>query len=125
MAKERNTSTEIFPRHAPPAKTPEGREQQLVSLAMDLVEKRMRDGTASAQETVHFLRVGSTSAVLDRNLKQQEELLLSAKIDQLESQKRIEDLFAFVFPAGGFLHKTTTTFYFYSASNINRHNCTS
>lgn len=45
-----------------PALNPEMREQQLISLAVDLVEQRLRDGTASAQETTHFLKLASQKA---------------------------------------------------------------
>ena len=42
----------------PPATTIEGRNNQLIDLAFSLVERRFHDGTASAQETVHFLLKG-------------------------------------------------------------------
>ena len=38
-----------------PALTPEAREKQLVALAVDLVEKRLREGTASSQEVTQIL----------------------------------------------------------------------
>lgn len=38
-----------------PALSPEARENQMISLAMDLVEKRLREGTASSAETTHSL----------------------------------------------------------------------
>ena len=41
-----------------PALTPEAREKQLVALAVDLVEKRLREGTASSQEVTHILKPG-------------------------------------------------------------------
>ena len=50
----------------PKAFTPEGRENQLISFAYDLVEKRLREGTATAQETVHFLKMGSTKSRLEK-----------------------------------------------------------
>jgi hypothetical protein len=40
--------------------TPEAKENQMISLAMDLVEKRLREGTASSQETTHFLKLATT-----------------------------------------------------------------
>ena len=48
-----------------PALTPEARENQLISLAIDLVEQRLIDGTASAQETTHFLKLASRKAKLE------------------------------------------------------------
>ena len=80
-------------REMPPARTPEGRENQLISLAADLVETRLRDGTASAQETTHFLKLGSTRERLEQQRLEQENELLKAKIEALASNKRIEELY--------------------------------
>lgn len=76
-----------------PATTLEGRENQLVSLAFDLAEQRMINGTASAGETVHFLRLGSTRERLEQTKIHNENLLLKAKVDQLASAKRVEELY--------------------------------
>lgn len=76
-----------------PATTLEGRENQLVSLAADLAEKMLIDGTASSQVITHFLKLGSTREKLEQQKIQQENLLLSAKIDALASGKRIEELY--------------------------------
>lgn len=80
-------------RSLPPARTPEGREGQLISLAADLAERRLRDGTASAQETTHFLKLGSTRERLEQQRLEQENELLKAKIEALASNKRIEELY--------------------------------
>ena len=40
-----------------PATTPEGRENEMVSLAIDLAEKQIREGTASSQVITHFLKL--------------------------------------------------------------------
>ena len=69
-----------------PALTPEAREQQMISLAMDLVEQRLRNGTASSQETTHFLKLASTKEKLEQEKLVTENKLLQAKIDNLESQ---------------------------------------
>lgn len=76
-----------------PATTPEGRENQLISLAADLAEKQLAAGTASAQVITHFLKLGSTREALEQERLQRENLLLSAKVDQLASAKRIEELY--------------------------------
>jgi len=78
----------------PPATTPEGREQQLIALAMDATEKRIRNGTASAQELVHFLKAGSPNAKLERQVLEKQRELLTAKTSAIESQKRVEELYA-------------------------------
>lgn len=82
------------PRKRRPATTPEGRENQLVTLAVELVEKRLREGTATSQETTHFLKLGSTREQLEQERLRNENLLTQAKIDALESQQRQEELYA-------------------------------
>lgn len=77
-----------------PATTPEGREQQLVALAMDASEKRIRNGTASAQELVYLMKAGSPNAKLERQILEQQAQLLVAKTEALQSQKRVEELYA-------------------------------
>lgn len=77
----------------PPAKTPEGRENQLISLAVDLAEKQLRDGTASAQVITHFLKLATSRSQLEREKLVQENKLLEAKTDNLQSQKKTEELY--------------------------------
>ena len=77
-----------------PAITPEGREMQLISLAMDLVEQRLRDGTASSQETTHFLKLGSIRNQLEVKKLEKETELLEAKTENLESSARMEKLYS-------------------------------
>lgn len=76
-----------------PATTDEGRESQLISLASDLAERQLADGTASSQVIVHFLRLGTTREKLEQEKMQRENLLLSAKVDQMASARRIEELY--------------------------------
>ena len=52
-----------------PALTPEARENQLVSLAVDLAEKQLREGTASSQVITHYLKLGSTKERIERRKK--------------------------------------------------------
>lgn len=76
-----------------PATTPEGRENQLISRAIDLAEKQLIEGTASSQVITHFLKLASTREKLEQERLQRENLLLSAKVDQIASSKRIEELY--------------------------------
>lgn len=78
----------------PPATTIEGREQQLIALAMDATEKRIRNGTASAQELVHFLKAGSPNAKLERDILKHQRELIVAKTESIESQKRTEEMYS-------------------------------
>lgn len=77
-----------------PALTPEAREGQLVSLAYDLVERRLIEGTASAQETTYFLKLAGKKAQLDQERAILENELIKAKTQNLKSQERIEELYA-------------------------------
>lgn len=76
-----------------PAMTDEGREAQLISLAADLAEKQLIDGSASAAVMTHFLKLGTQREKLEQEKLQRENLLLSARVDQIASSRRIEELY--------------------------------
>lgn len=69
----------------PPATTPEGREAQCIAYAYDLVEQRLRNGTASSQETVHFLKLGSMRERLEVEKLKKENALLKVKADAISA----------------------------------------
>lgn len=75
-----------------PALTPEAREGQLISLATDLAEQQLRDGTASSQVITHYLKLGSTREKLEHELKLKELELMQAKTEQIKSTQRSEEL---------------------------------
>ena len=79
--------------HSSPARTPEEREDQMISLTIDAVEKRIREGTASSQEYVHFLKLGSTKEKLELEKLKKENELLRAKTEAIQSAKHAEELF--------------------------------
>ena len=81
-------------RKSPPATTPEARENQMIALAMDVVEKRLRNGTASSQETTHFLKLGSIKEKRELALLEQELQLKRAKTEAIQSAKRVEELYS-------------------------------
>lgn len=93
MAKKYTTSAEKLAR-TPPATTPEGREQQLVALAMDATEKRIRNGTASAQELVYLMKAGSPTAKTEKQILELQKELIAAKTEAIQSQKRVEELYS-------------------------------
>jgi hypothetical protein len=78
----------------PPATTLEGREDQLIASAMDLVERRMHEGTASAQETVHFLRLGSVRNQLEQDKLRHENEVLLTRVKEMESRRSSEELYS-------------------------------
>ena len=93
MAKTSGSNREQLKKR-PPATTPEGRENQMISLAMDVAEKRMRNGTATAQEVVHFLKLGSVNTKYEREILKKQKELLEAKTEAYQSAKRVEELYS-------------------------------
>lgn len=81
------------PRRRPPAISAEERELQLISLAVDLAEKQLADGSASAQVLTHFLKLGTSRAQLELEKLKHENELLEAKTEAIQSSKRIEKLY--------------------------------
>lgn len=77
----------------PPATTPEARERQLVNLAMDLAEKQLIDGTASATVIVHHLKLATAREQKELVKLDLETKLLEARKDQINSQSRSEELY--------------------------------
>ncbi len=77
-----------------PATTEENRESQLVSLAIDLAERQLTEGTASSQVITHYLKLGSTREKLEQERLRRENDLLTSKVDMIASAKRVEDLYA-------------------------------
>lgn len=81
------------PRKMRPALSPEARENQLISLATDLAEKQLREGTASSQVITHYLKLGSTKEKLEKDILEKQRELIEAKTQNLQSAKRIEELY--------------------------------
>lgn len=76
-----------------PALSPEAREQQLISLAVDQAEKQLREGTASSQVITHFLKMGSTRERIEKEILEKQRELISAKTQALQSAERVEELY--------------------------------
>lgn len=94
MARPKMVGTSPPRKKTPPARTPEARENQLIALAYDVAEERLRNGTATSQEVVHFLRLGSMKERKELELMEKKNELMSAKTEALQSAKRIEELYS-------------------------------
>ena len=94
MAKVKTSCSSEPIRDTRPAINPDIREQQLISLAVDLVEKRLREGTASSQETTHFLKQATSKYRLENEKLKKELELTIAKTEAMKSQIRSEEMFA-------------------------------
>ena len=81
-------------RRRPPAKTPEAQESRMISLAMKLVEQRLIDGTATSQETTHFLKLASPKYQLELRRLEKDVELAGAKTELYQSQKKDGELYA-------------------------------
>ena len=93
MAKVKQASSSTTKKTMRPALTPEARENQLISLAVDLAEQQLREGTASSQVITHYLKLGSTREKLERERLEEENKLLRAKTDAMKSAKKVEELY--------------------------------
>jgi len=95
MARVKPTSDEMPVRRTRrPGLTPEARENQLIAAAVDLAEKQLREGTASAQVITHYLKLGSTRERIEKEIMQKQKELLEAKTQMIQSAKRQEELYS-------------------------------
>lgn len=76
-----------------PALTPEARENQMISLAVDLAEKQLQEGTASSQVITHYLKLGSMRERLEREKLEEENKLLRAKTKSIEEGADMKELY--------------------------------
>lgn len=79
MPRRKAEVSESKPKTFRPALTPEAKENQLISLAVDLAEKQLREGTASSQVITHYLKLGSTKERLEKEILEEQRKLISAK----------------------------------------------
>ena len=80
-------------RRRPSARTPEQRENQMILLAMDLAEKQLAEGTASAMVITHYLKLASSRERLEQENLRVRNDLDRARVDQIESTARVEELY--------------------------------
>lgn len=76
-----------------PALTPEAKENQMITLAIDLAEQQLREGTASSQVITHFLKLGSTKERLEKEKLAKENELLRAKTEAIQSQGEMKEMY--------------------------------
>ncbi len=77
-----------------PARTPEGRENQLINLAVDETERRLRNGTASSQILTVLLKLATTRAQLELEKLRSDIALQKAKEQEIEDKASNGDLYA-------------------------------
>jgi hypothetical protein len=94
MAARRKTNANVEGSIRPPAKTSEERENQLIAAAVNLAEKQLISGQASAQVITHYLKLGSSREQLEQQRLKNEVAMLETKRELMESEKRTESLIA-------------------------------
>lgn len=93
MPKAKSKVSQASTKRGRPALTPEARENQMISLAVDLAEQQLRDGTASSQVITHFLKLGTTKAELEKEKLKRENKVLEAKAKAIESSEEVKVLY--------------------------------
>lgn len=77
----------------PTPRTQEGREAQLINLAMNQAQKQLENGTATSQVLTYFLKLGASIAKLEKAKLEAEVELAKAKVSSIESQQHTEELY--------------------------------
>ena len=94
MAKRTKTTSKDTQKKMRPATTPEARENQMIALAVDLAEKQLIEGTASSQVITHYLKLATTKEKIEREILEKQKELIVANTENLQSAKRIEELYS-------------------------------
>lgn len=93
MGKARAVSSSNSPRRMRPALSPEARENQMIALAMDCAEQQLMDRTASSQVITHFLKLGTAKYEYELEKLRQENSLMQAKTEALQSAQKSDELY--------------------------------
>ena len=92
MGRSKSQTSNEHSHKSRPSIDPEARENQLIALAVDCAEQQLRDGTASAQVIAYYLKKGSVREQLELDRLREENKLLRAKTESIESEKRSAEL---------------------------------
>lgn len=94
MKKTVKTSASDAPRRSRPPLSLEAKESQMISLAMDMAEEQLRNGTASAQVITHFLKLGSARERLEKEILEKQKELIEVKTQNIQLSQRADELYA-------------------------------
>ena len=90
MSRGKKVTNIDIPSTMPPAASAEEREKMLISLAYNLLEKRLLDGSASSQEVTSIIKMGTMRERLERDNLMKKNELLTAQTEVARSQKNAE-----------------------------------
>lgn len=91
MGRHKKLDGQLSPQ-LPPATSPEDRENQMISLAVNLAEKQLLEGTASSQVIVHYLKLGTVREKLEEEKIRHENAMLEAKKEALNKSGQTKEL---------------------------------
>lgn len=94
MAKVRKAESSDKSVKIRPALSPEARENQMIALAVDAAEEQLMNRTASSQVITHYLKLATAKEKIEREKLELEKQLVAAKIEALQSTKRVEELYS-------------------------------
>ena len=92
MRKQSKSPSESVEESRRPAISQEAREQQMIALAINLAEKQLMEGTASAQVITHYLKLGSSREKLEKEMLEQQKELAAAKRKNYELSQKHDEL---------------------------------
>lgn len=99
MAKQTLTQPSLLETPLPPARSPSERDKQLALLATEAIEKRIRNGEATAQELTYYAKKGSNRERIEEEILENQKKLLEAKTSQIEEAKKTQELYQQVIEA--------------------------
>lgn len=82
------------PHRMRPGLSPEADENQLIALSVEAAKKMLLEGKAPTSIVLHYLKLGTSRERLEREIMEKEMELKDAKIQALESQAKVEQLYA-------------------------------
>lgn len=91
MKGEESTSKRV--RKSGTRKNVRNKENQLISMAMDLAEEKLKNGTASSQLITHFLKLGTVKEQLENEKLKSDLEVAKAKIMDIQSRQDIKELY--------------------------------
>lgn len=94
MSDDENYQRSGRARRKAPATTPEEREKQLIALAVDAAEEKIRSGKVPTAVLVHYLKLATVREELEKEKLRKEIALLETRKQVADSSMRMEELYA-------------------------------
>lgn len=94
MKHQTSTESPRAPSRLRPGLSRETDENQCIALSIDIAKQKLLDGTAPTSMVMHFLKLGTTRELLEREMMEQQKELMEAKKQALESQAKVEQMYA-------------------------------